>query len=202
MLLGTRRGKKNRLVTAHLGPLEDLRPELERLGLEIHGKVTRRAFDLMVEIPAASNDIEAETLRKTGSIRLRTPLTGLVWMSLLVAVGLFLWNKYIGGPNPALVILPALLVILGVGRYAKSWLDQDFNEVLTSPLTRAEAVTHRGPGRLLEILMALWAIRTAPIGSRFRNPCLPRRTYENDALLFMADPLIGAVKQVCRASRT
>lgn len=198
MLLGAKKMTTSK-VNAALGPLEDLRSELERLGLEISGKVTRRSFDLRVEIPA-DKGIEEETLEKTGGQRLRTPLTGLVWLSLFTAIGFFLWNKFIGGPNPGLVIMPILWVILGVGCVAKWWLDQDFKEHLESPLTRAEAVTHRGPGRLLEILMALWTIRTAPIGARFRNPFLPRRTYENDSHLFMADPLVRAVKQVCRSS--
>lgn len=183
-------------VTAKLGPLEDLRPELERLGLEITGKISRRAFDLRVKIPA-DRGVEEEALRKTGNQILRTPLTGLVWLSLLGAGGFFLWHMS-GAPNPWFVILPTLWAIFGVGCFAKAWLDQDFEQHLRSPLTRAEAVTHEVPGRLLEIFLVLWAIRTAPIGSRFRNPVLPRRTYENDAHLFMADPLIGAIKQACR----
>lgn len=183
-------------VTARLGPLEDLRSELERLGLEITGKVTRRAFDLRAKIPADRGS-EEEVLRKTGNQTLRTPLIGLVWLSFFGAGGFFLWHMSVG-PNPWFVILPTLWVIFGLGCFAKAWLDQDFKQHLRSPLTRAEAVTHEVPGRLLEILLVLWAIRTAPIGSRFRNPVLPRRTYENDAHFFMADPLIRAIKQACR----
>lgn len=178
-------------MDADLGPLEGLRPALEQLGLPISGKVTRRTFGLTVTAGDAK-------IRRKGSNTLRAPLTLAVWFSLISGTGLFLINKYIVGPNPALVIFPGLVLLFGIGKFAKVWLDQDFHEHLTSPLTRAEAVSHRLENRLLEILIALWAIRTAPIGSRFRNVWIPRKTYENDAHLFMAAPLEAAIKQLAR----
>lgn len=178
-------GSKDR----RLGPLEDLREYLERL--HVTGRVTSWSCELCIVV-------EDDEVQKGYSSILRPLWTVMVWLSLFGGVGLFIWNKYIGGPNPALVIFPCLTFLFGVGMFAKAVLDQDFANMLSGPLTRAESVVYRPGDRVLEILVALWAIRTAPIGSRFVLPFLPTKTYENDSRLFMEDPLVMAIKQISK----